>query len=56
MGIIDEKNLTNPSGSAKQMIAGGAKAFKDARHWYVPVLTVEKFFKYMDRKGMVAAP
>ncbi len=56
VGIIDEKDLTNPSETAKQAIAEGAKAYKDARHWYVPVLTVEKFFKYVDRKGMEAAP
>jgi len=56
VGIIDEKELTNPSETAKQVIAEGAKAFNDARHWYVPVLTVQKFLKYMDRKGMEAAP
>lgn len=56
VGIIDGKELTNPSVEARQAIAEGAQAYKNARHWYVPVLTVEKFFRYMDRTGTQAAP
>ncbi|HUW56608.1 MAG TPA: hypothetical protein VMZ92_08225 [Planctomycetota bacterium] len=56
VGIVDEKDLANPSEVAKTTVAEGAKAYEDALHWNVTVLTVEKFFKYLNRKGMETAP
>jgi hypothetical protein len=55
VGIMSEEGLASPSEEAKKAVAEGAKAYEDARHWYVPVLTVEKFFKYMNRTGTTVA-
>ena len=56
LGIFSEEGLSNLSTEAKKGIADGAKAYKNARHWKVTVLTSEKFFKYMDRKGGKTSP
>jgi hypothetical protein len=56
IGVIDEKGLSDPGAEAKAAIAEGAKAFEEARHTYVTVLTVEKFFRYMNRSGFNASP
>ena len=56
VGVIDEKGLADLSVEAKAAIAEGAKAYEEARHTYVTVLTVEKFFRYMNRSGFLASP
>jgi len=56
VGVIDEKDVTDPSLAARAAIAEGAKAYEDARHYYVTVLTIDKFFKYMNRVGTTVAP
>ena len=52
IGVASEDGLTNLSAQAKAAVAEGAKAYDEARHLYVTVLTVEKLFKYWDNAGM----
>jgi len=56
VGVIDEKVLTEPSEEAKRAVAEGARAYEEARHTYVTVLTLEKFFRYMNRTGLATSP
>ncbi len=51
VGTISEEGLTDLSPQAKAAIAEGAKAYEQARHFYVTVLTVDKVFKYWDNAG-----
>ena len=55
VGVTREEGLTNLSPQAKAAIAEGAKAYADARHFDVTVLTVEKLFKYWDNAGTLVS-
>ena len=55
VGVTSEEGLTSLSPQAKAVIADGAKAREDARHFYVTVLTVEKLFKYWDNAGTLVS-
>ncbi len=55
IGVMSEEGLTNLSPQTKAAIAEGAKAYVDARHFDVTVLTLEKLFKYWDNAGTLVS-